>query len=166
MQDESSLASNIQDDLTALRNLFITNKCVFKIPRANVLEGQRYELKLVVSNRQGSSKNASHIIERSAKDIPAVRFITTANVFDLTKRQFVIKTRAKKPQCVEDSKLVFSWTSLTHPDLDLSDGNSHLLLKRSVKTFAVSSLKDENECLMTALMFNNYIFYSFVLGKC
>lgn len=131
VEDESSLDSSVVDDLAALRDVFTTKKCVYSIGATKVLEGYKYMLKLVVSNREGSSAEVAHIIERSVKDIPSVRFITTAKVFDMRHKQFFLKVQAKKPKCIGSSKLVFSWISESHPTLALpNDDSARLVLKR------------------------------------
>ena len=131
VDDESSLDSSVVDDLAALRDVFTTKKCVYAIDATKVLEGYKYMLKLVVSNREGSSTEVAHIVERSAKDIPSVRFITTAKVFYMRKKQFFLKVQAKKPKCIGNSKLVFSWISESHPTLVLpNDDSPRLVLKR------------------------------------
>lgn len=136
VDDESSLDSDVASDLAALRNLFSTKKCVYKLNKTNILEGSAYVLSLVITNREGSSVQVSHVIERSSMDIPSVRFITNAKVFDMRNRKFVIKVRAKKPQCV-DSRLVFSWSCLSHPGLVLPRSDTpRLLLKRSVASLS------------------------------
>ena len=129
VEDESSLSAGVADDLAALRNAFSTMKCVYKIDSSNVLEGHRYMLKLVVSNREGSSAVVSHVLERSAKDIPSVRFITTAKVFDFRKKRFFLKVKAKKPKCIGSSKLIFAWYSPSHPGIELPN-SPRLVLKR------------------------------------
>ncbi len=133
VEDESSLDADVVDDLAELRSLFNTTKCVHKISEGRVREGYRYVLNLVVSNREGSSAPVNHVIERSAKDIPYVRFVTKAKVFDMTRKQFVLRVQAKKPACVDDSRLVFSWSCISHPTLVLpKNDTSRLVLKRLV----------------------------------
>ena len=131
--DESSLSSDVTGDLAELRNLFSSNKCGYKLPKERILENYRYVLKLVVTNQEGASEAVTRLIQRSAKEIPSVRFITKANVFDMSKRKFVLQIKAKKPVCVDDSNLIFSWSCISHPELFLrKNDTSRLVLKRLV----------------------------------
>jgi hypothetical protein len=133
VDDESSLDGDVSDDLTQLRTLLSTNKCGYEIPKERIVKNYRYALKLVVRNGEGPSEEVTHFIQRSAKDIPSVRFITKAKVFDMSKKKFVLKVKAKKPACVEDSNLIFSWSCVSHPELFLrKNDTSRLVLKRLV----------------------------------
>ncbi|XP_028391967.1 uncharacterized protein LOC114516639 [Dendronephthya gigantea] len=158
VDDESSLSSEVKADLRSLRVLF-KDRCMFKISKTNVLAGYTYVLTLVVSNGQVSSPEAQHSIRRSNKEIPSVRFITKATVFDMRRAKFRIKVVAKIPEGIKDSKLQYSWSCDPMVELLISNKPELILLSRDLDCgvqyrCSISVYPDSNPDLQVELTYN------------
>lgn len=150
--DSLGADSPVATDLNELRAKFASKECFYRISNGSIIEGNNYEFKLTVKNGDLSSEPVSQVIERSAEDLPSVRFITRAKAFDLSRKKFVLKVKAKRPECDDHSKLIFFWRCTSHPELVLPNSDKpKLTLKRIMgqsRWFSLLRVKNIKCCFL------------------